>query len=94
MTGTIETGDSTHSSHIMEKREESVPLISSRSEEFSGRKPLYRLIDDSELLLTICRRASLVIPRQPQASSFPLHIVKENNLSVFDKESQILWPGP
>jgi len=38
MTGTVETDDSAHRGHIMEKREESVPLISSRSKELSGRK--------------------------------------------------------
>jgi len=46
-------GDWTHRSHIMDKRGEGVPLILSRSEGLSGRKPEYRLIDDSELLLTI-----------------------------------------
>ena len=30
-----------------------VPIISSESERLSGKKPTYRLIDDSELLLTI-----------------------------------------
>ena len=35
---------------VRHKRGESVPLILSRSEELSGRKPEYRLIDDSELL--------------------------------------------
>ena len=38
---------------IMDKRGEGVPIILSRSEELSGRKPEYRLIDESELLLTI-----------------------------------------
>lgn len=37
----------------MEKRGDGVPLIIRRSEELSGKKPEYRLIGDSELLLTI-----------------------------------------
>ena len=42
-----------HRTHIMEKRGEGVPTILSRSEKLSGRRPEYRLIDESELLLTI-----------------------------------------
>lgn len=42
-----------HRRHIMDKRGEGVPIILSRSEELSGRTPEYRLIDESELLLTI-----------------------------------------
>ena len=37
----------------MEKRGDGVPIILSESERLSGKKPIYRLIDDSELLLTI-----------------------------------------
>ncbi len=37
----------------MEKRGDGVPIILRESEELSGRRPEYRLIDDSELLLTI-----------------------------------------
>lgn len=37
----------------MEKRGEGVPIIVSESEKLSGKKPIYQLIDDSELLLTI-----------------------------------------
>ena len=40
-------------SHIMEKRGEGVPIILDNSTELSGREPQYRLIDDSELMLTI-----------------------------------------
>jgi len=39
--------------HMMEKRGEGVPIILERSVRLSGRTPGYRLIDDSELLLTI-----------------------------------------
>lgn len=46
-------GEWTHRGHIMDKRGEGVPIILSRSEALSGRKPEYRLIDDSELVLTI-----------------------------------------
>ncbi len=37
----------------MEKRGDGVPIILSESQAISGREPLYRLIDDAELLLTI-----------------------------------------
>ena len=40
-------------SFYMEKRGEGVPIILDESEKLSGKKPVYRLIDDSELLLTI-----------------------------------------
>ena len=38
---------------IMDKRGEGVPIIITDSENLSGRKPEYRLLDDAELLLTI-----------------------------------------
>lgn len=38
---------------LIERRGEGVPKIIHRSEELSGREPEYRLVDDSELLLTI-----------------------------------------
>jgi predicted HTH transcriptional regulator len=40
-------------SFIMDKRGEGVPIIITESEQLSGRKPEYRLIDDAELKLTI-----------------------------------------
>lgn len=40
-------------SFLMDKRGEGVPIILSESQELSGCKPVYRLIDDSELKLTI-----------------------------------------
>ena len=40
-------------SFYMERRGDGVPIILDRSQELSGKKPVYRLIDDSELLLTI-----------------------------------------
>lgn len=39
--------------YIMDKRGEGVPIIISESETLSGKRPEYRLIDDSELKLTI-----------------------------------------
>lgn len=39
--------------YYMEKRGDGVPIILRESERLSGEKPVYRLIDDSELLLTI-----------------------------------------
>lgn len=40
-------------SNLLERRGEGVPIILDRSEELSGSMPVYRLIDDAELLLTI-----------------------------------------
>ncbi|MCX8086912.1 MAG: putative DNA binding domain-containing protein [Rhodocyclaceae bacterium] len=40
-------------SHFMDKRGEGVPIILARSEALSGRRPEYRMNDDSELVLTI-----------------------------------------
>lgn len=47
-----------HRTHIMDKRGEGVPIILSRSKELSGRTPEYRLVDESELLLTIYAASS------------------------------------
>lgn len=38
---------------IMDKRGEGVPIIITESEKLSGRKPVYRLLDDAELMLTL-----------------------------------------
>ena len=38
---------------LMDKRGEGVPIILDESEKLSGRRPIYRLIDDAELILTI-----------------------------------------
>jgi len=43
----------THRTHIMDKRGEGVPLILSRSEALAKRAPEYRVLDESELVLTI-----------------------------------------
>lgn len=40
-------------SALMDRRGEGVPLILDRSEEISGRRPLYQTVDGAELLLTI-----------------------------------------
>lgn len=40
-------------SFIMDKRGEGVPIIITESERLSGRKPMYLLIDDAELKLTL-----------------------------------------
>ena len=40
-------------SFIMDKRGEGVPIILSESEKLSGKRPVYRLLDESELMLTI-----------------------------------------
>ena len=42
-----------HRTHIMDKRGEGVPIILSRSWQLSGKYPEYRMIDESELMLTI-----------------------------------------
>ncbi|MBI4584379.1 MAG: putative DNA binding domain-containing protein [Planctomycetes bacterium] len=48
-----ETAGDVRRAYFMEKRGEGVPIILRESEALSGRKPEYRLIDDSELKLTI-----------------------------------------
>ena len=47
-----------HRSHIMDKRGEGVPIILSRSETLSGKRPTYRM-DESELILTIYAQSPL-----------------------------------
>jgi predicted HTH transcriptional regulator len=42
-----------HRSHIMDKRGEGVSIILARSEQLSGKRPEYRMSDESELVLTI-----------------------------------------
>lgn len=42
-----------HRTHIMDRRGEGVPFILTTSEQLAGKLPEYRLIGDSELLLTI-----------------------------------------
>ena len=42
-----------HRTHIMDKRGEGVPVILKLSEQLSGKSPTYRLVDESELWLTI-----------------------------------------
>lgn len=42
-----------HRDFIMDKRGEGVPIILTESESLSGKKPEYRLLDDSELMLTL-----------------------------------------
>ncbi|MBF0178981.1 MAG: putative DNA binding domain-containing protein [Magnetococcales bacterium] len=42
-----------HRRHIMDKRGEGVPIILALSERLSGKRPEYRLIDNSELMLII-----------------------------------------
>ncbi len=51
-TPVVETVGDVGRGFYMEKRGEGVPIILNESEELSGKKPVYRLIDDSELLLT------------------------------------------
>lgn len=51
---------------LMEKRGEGVPIILQESEKLSGKVPLYRLIDDTELLLAIY---AADLPNQPTNAS-------------------------
>jgi predicted HTH transcriptional regulator len=46
-------GLETSRSTLMDRRGEGVSIILERSESLSGRRPLYELVDDSELRLTI-----------------------------------------
>jgi ATP-dependent DNA helicase RecG len=57
-----EEGERVGRRHFMEKRGDGVPIILRESRRLSGREPVYRLIDDSELLLTIF---SAKLPNQP-----------------------------
>jgi predicted HTH transcriptional regulator len=52
--------------YLMEKRGDGVPIILRESFALSGKQPEYRLIDDSELLLTIY---SASLPNQPDGTS-------------------------
>ena len=47
------TDFSSHRTHIMDKRGEGVPVILSRTADLAGEFPVYRMIDESELLLVI-----------------------------------------
>ena len=44
---------SSHRTHIMDKRGEGVPVILSRTFDLAGEFPVYRMLDDAELLLVI-----------------------------------------
>ena len=48
-----ETEYPSHRTHIMDKRGEGVPVILSRTADIAGEFPVYRMIDESELLLVI-----------------------------------------
>jgi predicted HTH transcriptional regulator len=60
----VESRDGVERGYFMDKRGDGVPIILAESEMLSGRKPVYRLIDDSELLLTIFSDT----PREHQAN--------------------------
>lgn len=47
------TGANVGRTYFLEKRGDGVPIILRESERVSGKKPVYQLIDDAELLLTI-----------------------------------------
>lgn len=51
---------------LMEKRGDGIPIIMKESEKLSGKRPIYRVIDDSELLLTIY---AADLPNRPVAAS-------------------------
>lgn len=53
------TDISSQRSFLMDKRGEGVPIILSESRKLSGRLPDYRLLDDSEVLLTIFAASAL-----------------------------------
>lgn len=48
-----DTESAPHRARIMDKRGEGVPIILARSTALSGKAPIYRLVDESELLLVI-----------------------------------------
>ena len=45
--------DGSQRNFIMDKRGEGVPIIITESEKLSGKRPKYKLIDDTELMLTV-----------------------------------------
>lgn len=51
--GTARPGPRTSLFEIIERRGEGVRIILENSERLSGRRPVYRLLDDAELMLTI-----------------------------------------
>lgn len=48
-----DAGFRSHRTHIMDKRGEGVPAILSRTADLAGEYPVYRMIDESELMLVI-----------------------------------------
>jgi predicted HTH transcriptional regulator len=61
-----EDGERVGRRHFIEKRGDGVPIILRESRELSGREPVYRLIDDSELMLTIF---SAELPNRPGSAA-------------------------
>ncbi len=53
----VDRADLTERTHMMDRRGEGVSLILSRSEALSGRRPVYEMLDRSELRLTIYGRS-------------------------------------
>lgn len=49
----VDSSLASHRQHIMDKRGEGVPVILGETERLSGKRPVYRLIDESEVLLTL-----------------------------------------
>ncbi len=58
-----EEGERVGRRHFMEKRGDGVPIIMREGRRLADQEPVYRLIDDSELLLTIF---SAKLPNQPR----------------------------
>lgn len=58
-----------HRRHFMDRRGEGVPLILARSEAISGRRPVYRVIEDLEVILTIY--AADALPPKSEADNRP-----------------------
>ena len=54
-------GLETDRSALMDKRGEGVTIILDLSEQLSGRRPEYRLVDDAELVLTIWTSKSVEV---------------------------------
>jgi ATP-dependent DNA helicase RecG len=59
-----EDGERVGRRHFIEKRGDGVPIILRESRKLSGRDPVYRLLDESELLLTLY---SAALPNQLEA---------------------------
>ena len=61
----LKDGELSDDSYIMDRRGKGVPIILAESEKLSGKRPVYRLLDESELMLTIFAATPPVQRQEP-----------------------------